>query len=81
MTGRKNGDYMTTNKMIEMINTTEKGEKIYINAIGLTCKQIDFLRGLIQENELIPDTSGYKKPEEVATGKVILPQNEYIVNV
>lgn len=64
------------------INKMKKGEKIYINSIGLTVKNIESLKNMIKSNILIPDKSEveivYKDVESVMNGDVIIPQMDYI---
>lgn len=66
----------------QTINKMKPGEKVYINSIGLTVKNIESLRNMIKSNVLIPVKSEveavYKDVESVMNGDVIFPQMDYI---
>lgn len=60
----------------------DKGEKIYINAIGLSLGAVDKLRNYIKKGVLLPYRPeverAYKDVESVMNGNVIFPQMVYI---
>lgn len=66
----------------QTIYKMSKGEKVYINSIALTVKNIETLKNMIKSNILIPDKSEveyvYKDVESVMNGDVIIPQMTYI---
>ncbi len=66
----------------KVVHEMKKGEKLYINAIGLTVNAIEQLRDYIKENVLLPDKNeveqSYNDVESVMSGKVIFPQMIYI---
>lgn len=59
----------------------KSGETFYINAINLTCRQIDILRSMIKAGECKPIQSevkkAYKDVDAVMCGDVIVPQMMY----
>ncbi len=65
-----------------VVKEMKQGEKLYINAIGLTTNAIEQLREYIKENVLLPDKSEaeqlYNDIPSVMSGKIILPQMTYI---
>ena len=71
-----------TKTLKKAIGEMSKGEKIYINSIGLTVNAIEQLRKYIKENVLLPDKAEaehlYKDIPAVMSGKTILPQMTYI---
>lgn len=69
----------------ELKNAIEKmksGERIYINAIGISFNAVEHLRKCIEEHILLPDEEevkkAYKNVQAVMTGKTIFPQMTYI---
>ena len=75
---------MTYKQLKKAIEGTNYGEKIYINAIGLTINQIDLLRVSIHNGILAPDSNELKKViareyiNEYTSGCRIAPQMIYI---
>ena len=69
----------TLKKVVREMN---QGEKLHINAIGLTVNAIEQLREYIKENVLLPDKTEaqqlYNDLSAVMSGKTILPQMTYI---
>ena len=69
----------TLKKVVREMN---QGEKLYINAIGLTVNAIEQLREYIKENVLLPEKTEaqqlYNDLSAVMSGKTILPQMTYI---
>ena len=65
------------------IETMERGDVIYINAISCSVKMIDYLRKEIEFGRLIPVEESVKtmvKPDvipSIMSGEKILPQCEY----
>ena len=66
----------------KVVREMKKGEKLYVNAIGLSINAIEQLREYIKENVLLPDREEvervYNDVETVMNGTVIFPQMTYI---
>lgn len=66
----------------KVVREMKKGEKIYINAIGLSLNAVDQLREYIKDNTLAPIReeveSVYNDVNYVMSGDVIFPQMTYI---
>ena len=81
--GRK-GEKMKKNELITAVESMKEGETIYINAIGMTVKQIDILRRYIKLEILSPDPEELSKMikaeyhYEFYSGEKIAPQMIYV---
>lgn len=68
-------------QLVHQIITMDKGENIYINAIGLTVNAVEKLKMMIKNGAIIPNRKEaekmYKDIESVMSGDVILPQMTY----
>lgn len=79
-----NNPYNTNNvrALKRTVEELKQGEKLYINAIGLTDNAIEQLQWYVQTKVLLPEKSevekSYTDVESVMSGKVIFPQMTYI---
>lgn len=72
-------------RLKRIIENSVKGEKIYINALSLSFKEIEDLKTMIKEKTLIIDEFelkriGEKYKEDFISGISIIPQCEYLIN-
>lgn len=67
------------------LNKLKTGDRVYINAIGLSLNAIEYLRDEIKSGHLIPDYHMINKVfaeeyrEQALNGVVICPQCDYTV--
>lgn len=64
------------------IEKMKSGERIYINAIGISLNAVEYLKKCVKENILSPDEEEakivYKNVRAIMTGETIFPQMTYI---
>lgn len=76
--------FMNNKKFTSTIKALKVNDIIYINAINLNVRQIDFLRKLIKEGTLTPDREELDKMivesahPKFISGECIAPQMTYV---
>lgn len=74
----------TVRELKKVVAGMKKGERVYVNAIGLTEKGVECLRKMIEDDVLTPDGNELAKyiiqaaRGEYRIGKCICPQMTYI---